>query len=551
LISFAFRRGGCYNYGHMEFDVLVIGSGLAGLYTALEFGDRGRVGLITKRGLTDGSTALAQGGIAAVTSPDDDVKLHAEDTVRAGAGLCHEEVVAAVVREGPRRVTELTQLGVEFTKKKNGDYDLGMEGGHSRRRILHAADLTGKAIEDALIDTLSRRPNVDIIENHFALDLIIDDEGEGRRVRGAYVLQEDNGRIVPFTARATVLATGGAGKVYLITSNPDVSTGDGIAVAWRAGADVANMEFFQFHPTCLFRPGAKTLPERSFLLSESLRGEGGLLLNQNGERFMLEYHPDGELAPRDVVARAIDHEMKKAGTDHVYLDVRPLGQEKLEKRFPYIYGKCKEYGIDLAKQPAPVAPSAHYCCGGVRTDVHGRTGVRGLYAVGEVACTGLHGANRLASNSLLEAVVFAKRAADAAAEEIEGAPAPSVPAEWAGNGGNELEPVAVSHDWYLVRRTMRDFVGIVRTDRRLEMAAERLAAIHRNVDKILATATPHYDLIELHNIVTVAQLIVESAQLRRESRGLHFNLDHPGRDDERFGRDTVLSPDKVSSSMDN
>jgi L-aspartate oxidase len=535
----------------MEFDVLVIGSGLAGLYTALEFGDRGRVGLITKRGLTDGSTALAQGGIAAVTSPDDDVELHAQDTVRAGAGLCHEEVVSTVVREGPRRVAELTQLGVEFTKQTDGDYDLGMEGGHSRRRILHAADLTGKAIEDALIDTLNQRPNVDILENHFALDLIVDGEGEGRRCWGAYVLQADTGRIVPFSARATVLASGGAGKVYLITSNPGVCTGDGIAAAWRVGAAVANMEFFQFHPTCLFRPGAKTLPERSFLLSESLRGEGGVLLNQDGERFMLEYHRDAELAPRDVVARAIDQETKKAGTDHVYLDVRSLGVDKLEKRFPYIYNKCMEYGIDLAEDPAPVAPSAHYCCGGVLTDLHGRTGVPGLYAVGEVACTGLHGANRLASNSLLEAVVFAKRAADATAEEIAGAQTPPTPADWAGNGGNELEPVAVSHDWYLVRRTMRDFVGIVRSDRRLEMAAERLRAIHLNVDKILAAATPHYDLIELHNIVTVAQLIVESGQLRRESRGLHFNLDHPGRDDEHFGHDTVLIPDKVSSSIDN
>ena len=534
----------------MEYDVLVIGSGLAGLYTALEFGARGRVALITKRGLTDSSTALAQGGIAAVTSPDDDVKLHAEDTIRAGAGLCHEEVVQAVVREGPRRVTELTRLGVEFTKKTDGGYDLGMEGGHSRRRILHAADLTGKAIENALIDTLNRRPNVDIFENHFALELIVEGEDEGRRCRGAYVLSADTGGIVPFSARATVLASGGAGKVYLITSNPDVCTGDGIAAAWRAGAAVANMEFFQFHPTCLFLPGAKTLPERSFLLSESLRGEGGVLLNQDGERFMSGYHPDGELAPRDVVARAIDQEMKKAGTDHVYLDVRSLGKDKLETRFPYIYRKCKEYGVDLAEDPAPVAPSAHYCCGGVRADICGRTAVPGLYAVGEVACTGLHGANRLASNSLLEAVVFAKRVADATTEEIECVPAPPTPADWAGNGGNELEPVAISHDWYLVRRTMRDFVGIVRSDRRLEMAAERLAAIHRNVDKILATASPHYDLIELHNIVTVAQLIVESAQSRPESRGLHFNLDHPRRDDERFRYDTVLTPDKVSSLID-
>lgn len=524
---------------------MVVGSGLAGLYTALEFGDRGRVALVTKRGLTDGATALAQGGIAAVTSPDDDVNLHARDTIRAGDGLCHEDVVKTVVREGPRRVAELTQLGVEFTRGKGGGYDLGLEGGHSRRRILHAADLTGKAIEDALIGTLRRRANVEIFENRLALDLIVEGD-DGRRCRGAYVLSADTGEITPFAARATVLAAGGAGKVYLITSNPDVCTGDGIAAAWRAGVAVANMEFFQFHPTCLFRPGAKTLPERSFLLSESLRGEGGILLNKDGERFMLNYHPKGGLAPRDVVARAIDEEMKKAGTDHVYLDVTSLGKEKLVKRFPYVYQKCGEYGIDLAVEPAPVAPSAHYCCGGVLTDIQGRTELPGLYAVGEVACTGLHGANRLASNSLLEAVVFAKRAADAAADEIKSVPEAGVAAAWGGDHGNEHEPVAISHDWYLVRRTMRDFVGIVRSDRRLEMAAERLAAIHRNVDKVLATARANYDLIELHNIVTVAQLIVSSAQDRAESRGLHYNLDHRARDD-CCARDTILRPDKVSS----
>jgi L-aspartate oxidase len=550
LIVFAFYDNECYNYRIMEFDLLVIGSGLAGLYTALEFGDRGRVGLVTKRCLTDSSTALAQGGIAAVTSPDDDVNLHAQDTIRAGAGLCHEDVVETVVREGPRRVAELAQLGVEFTKEQDGGYDLGMEGGHSRRRILHAADLTGKAIENALINTLSRRPNVDIFENHLALDLVVEGEGEGRRCRGAYVLSAD-GDVMSFAARATVLATGGAGKVYLITSNPDVSTGDGIAAAWRAGVAVANMEFFQFHPTCLFRPGAKTLPERSFLLSESLRGEGGVLLNENGNRFMANYHPDAELAPRDVVARAIDQETKKAGTDHVFLDVTALGKARLEKRFPYIYGKCFEYGIDLAVEPAPVAPSAHYCCGGVVTDTCGRTELPGLYGVGEVACTGLHGANRLASNSLLEAVVFAKRAADAAAEEIEFVPEAAGAGAWNGDRVNDHEPVVISHDWYLVRRTMRDFVGIVRSDRRLEMAAERLAAIHRNVDKLIATANLNHDLVELHNIVTVAQLIVRSAQARPESRGLHFNLDHPSRDDEKCARDTILHPDKVSSLKNN
>jgi len=534
----------------MEFDLLVIGSGLAGLYTALQFGDRGRVGLITHRGLTDGATALAQGGIAAVTAPDDDVRLHAQDTIRAGAGLCHEDVVAAVVREGPRRVAELAQLGVEFTREKNGDYDLSIEGGHSRRRILHAADLTGKAIEESLIDTLNRRPNVDIFEHHLALDLIVTAEGGGRRCQGAYLLSAATGSVVTVRAPATVLATGGAGKVYLITSNPDVCTGDGIAAAWRAGAAVANMEFFQFHPTCLFRPGAKTLPERSFLLSESLRGEGAVLLNQAGDRFMLKYHAEADLAPRDVVARAIDQEMKIAGTDHVFLDATGLGKKKLETRFPYIFNECLGYGIDLASEPAPVAPSAHYCCGGVLVDAQGRTGIAGLYAVGEVACSGLHGANRLASNSLLEAVVFAKRAADAAAEDIPGFPALAPAAPWNGAGGCDLEPVVVAHDWYLVRRTMRDFVGIVRSDPRLEMAAERLATIHGNVDKTFAAARPNYDLVELHNIVTVAQLIVRSAQARPESRGLHFNVDHADTV-EAHAYDTILTFDNISPLRNN
>ncbi len=531
----------------MEFDLLIIGSGLAGLYTALRFGDRGRVGLVTKRGLTDGATALAQGGIAAVTSPDDDVELHVADTLRSGAGLCHEDVVEMVVREGPANVRELIRLGVSFTKKTDGHYDLGIEGGHSRRRILHAADLTGTAIENALLDALSHRPNVDIFEHHYAVDLLVENDGpRGRACRGAFVMCGDGGDVLPFGARATVLATGGAGKVYLITSNPDVATGDGIAAAWRAGAAVANMEFFQFHPTCLFHPGAKTLPARSFLLSESLRGEGGVLVNERGEKFMPRYHAEGDLAPRDVVARAIDQEMKSAGTDHVYLDVTSLGREKLERRFPYIYNKCLEYGIDLATEPAPVAPSAHYCCGGVRTDSYGRTDVTNLFAVGEVACTGLHGANRLASNSLLEAAVFARRAADAAAETPARAQK-KTSARWPTAPDGEHEPVAVSHDWYLARRTMRDFVGIVRTDRRLKMAAERLAAIRANVDKIYAGARINYDILELRNIVTVAQLIAHSAQARPESRGLHFNLDHPDTDDEHYGRDTVLHNDKVES----
>jgi L-aspartate oxidase len=525
----------------MDFDVLVLGSGLAGLYAALRLGERLRVGVVTKRGVTDGATAWAQGGIAAAAAPDD-VDLHAADTIRAGAGLCREDVVRTVVQEGPAHVAELAAAGVAFSRKKDGGYDLGIEGGHSRRRIFHAADLTGKAIEDALLDMLSARPNVDIFEDHFAVDLLADDE---RRCGGAYVLRAAAGDVLPFTARATILATGGAGKVYLITSNPDVATGDGIAAAWRAGAAVANMEFFQFHPTCLFVPGAKTFTKRSFLLSESLRGEGGVLRNAAGERFMPAYHADADLAPRDVVARAIDQEMKKAGTDHVFLDVTALGKETLERRFPYIYERCLEYGVDLATTPAPVAPAAHYCCGGVRVDLHGRTDLPGLFAVGEVACTGLHGANRLASNSLLEAAVFAHRAADAAAAEAAGPRREIKPPPWKAGRGAAYEPIALSHDWYLVRRTMRDFVGIVRTDRRLEMAEERLAAIGRNVAAVVNAGPPTYDLVELQNIVTVAQLIARSARARKESRGLHFNLDHPERDDARYGNDTILVIDNT------
>lgn len=525
----------------MEFDLLIIGSGLAGLYTALQFGARGRVALITKGAAEDGSTTYAQGGIAAAVSPDDDVDLHAADTIRTGAGLCDEKVVRFVVREGPARVEELARLGVAFSKKADGGFDLGMEGGHSRRRILHAADLTGKAIEDALVDAARRQPNIDIFENFFAIDLVRD-ERTGR-CAGAYVLDRATGKVITFQARATVLATGGAGKVYLITSNPDVATGDGVAMAWRAGAAIANMEFFQFHPTCLFLPGARTFQERSFLLSEALRGEGAVLLNAAGERFMPAYDEAAELAPRDIVARAIDAEMKKTGTDHVYLDATPIGKDKLRKRFPYIYDRCLELGVDLAKEPAPVAPAAHYCCGGILTDEHGRATIPGLYAVGEVACTGLHGANRLASNSLLEAAVFAKRAADAAAAEIASAPKTKALPDFKAVEAKH-EPVAVSHDWYLVRRTMRDFVGIVRTDQRLEMAASRVTNIKKNINALVERAAPAVELLELRNIATVAALIVASARSRVESRGLHYNADHPERDDARFEKPTVLVKDR-------
>lgn len=533
-----------------ETDCLVLGSGIAGLSFAIEASECCSIVLATKREASESNTAYAQGGIATVLDRNDSFELHIQDTLRAGAGLCRREVVELVVGSGPERMRWLVEQGVRFSSlTRNGEleYDLGREGGHSRRRILHVADLTGREVEKVLLEKVRSLPNVTILEDHMGLDLLLGTDGA---VVGAYLMDRGTGELETVIAKTTVLATGGAGKVYLYTSNPDVATGDGVAMAFRAGARVANMEFFQFHPTCLYHPKAK-----SFLISEALRGEGGVLLTLSGKRFMEKYHPDKELAPRDVVAKAIDNEMKESGDDHVLLDMTHLSSDFLERRFPHIFETCLRFGIDLRKEPIPVVPAAHYMCGGVVTDTYGRTTVDGLLAIGETAHTGLHGANRLASNSLLEALVFAHRAAEKVkARGVRTAPSIEPPQEpfYVGKAGSReavdrLETVVVSQLWDEVRRLMWNYVGIVRSNRRLLGARRRLDLLVAELNDYILTSPMTCDLAELRNIMTVAGLIVESALRRQESRGLHYNVDYPERDDERFARDTILWKGRAST----
>ena len=535
-----------------HYDFLVLGSGIAGLSFALKVAPQGRVAIVTKKDRAESNTNYAQGGIAAVTSREDSFEMHVRDTLEAGAGLCKESVVRTIVEEGPARIQELIELGMKFSERENSraggarELDLGKEGGHSRRRILHAKDVTGREIERALLTAVASQPNITILENHFGIDLITTRKlgiaGQQRCV-GVYALNKPTGQVVTLAAPVTLLATGGCGKVYLYTTNPDIATGDGVAMAYRAGAPIANMEFVQFHPTCLYHPKAK-----SFLITEAVRGEGGILKSMTGHAFMDEHHPLKSLAPRDIVARAIDSEMKKTGADHVLLDITHKPARFLIDRFPNIYRKCLEFGIDMTKEPIPVVPAAHYQCGGISTTADGDTEIGGLYAVGEVACTGLHGANRLASNSLLEALVCAHRAS----VRILAHPLPRVDVtipEWqSGHAHDPDEMVVVSHNWDEIRRLMWDYVGIVRTNKRLQRAQKRIANLRDEIQEYYWNFTVTGDLLELRNIATVAELIVASALTRPESRGLHYHLDFPHADPAWAQRDSVLRKEDAVES---
>ena len=534
----------------MTADFLVIGAGIAGLSFALRAAKHGSVIVVTKGDAFESNTAWAQGGIASVLpeefrDPGDSEELHVADTLDAGAGLCKEAAVRTIIGEGATAIEDLVDYGVSFDKE-DGHFQLGKEGGHSHRRILHARDTTGKEVARALIETARRTPNLTLLEHHFVIDLIttaklgaaVDD-----RVIGAYVLETKTNEVKVFRSDRVILAAGGCGKVYLYTTNPDSATGDGVALGWRAGASIANMEFIQFHPTCFYNPGATGPEARSFLVSEAVRGEGGILINAKGEDFTKKIDPRGSLAPRDIVARAIDREIKRTGANCVYLDVTHKPKGFMKERFPYIYQTLLKFGLDCETQPIPVVPAAHYQCGGVLTDVNGKTTIRGLFAVGEVGCTGLHGANRLASNSLLEGNVIARRALDEMMKLYPpgkfAPPAPEIPAWEHGDTAEPDELVVIYHNWDEIRRLMWDYVSIVRTDNRLRRATARLRNLKKEVREFYWGHRVNADILELRNLVAVAGLIVECATRRKESRGLHYTLDHP-HTEERLCSDTVL-----------
>jgi L-aspartate oxidase len=526
------------------YDILVIGSGASGLSLALRLADHARVAVISKTALTESNTLYAQGGISAVLDAEDSIESHIQDTLIAGAGLCDPDIVRLVVSHGKECIDWLLERGVPFTEveSENGGHQLHLtrEGGHTHRRVVHAADATGLAVEISLEQHTRAHPNIEVFEHHNAIDLITARKlgADEQRVLGAYVLDNRQHKVKTFRARHVVLASGGAGKVYLYTSNPDIATGDGIAIAWRAGARIANMEFIQFHPTCLFHPHA-----RSFLISEAVRGEGGKLILGDGSPFMQRFDPRGELAPRDVVARAIDHEMKRLGADCVFLDISHQSAEFIKSHFPTIYARCLEFNIDITRQPIPVVPAAHYTCGGILTDRDARTDIPGLYAVGEVACTGLHGANRMASNSLLECLVFAKQAAEDILRNLPGQSIPPELPEWDESQVTDSdEEVVVAHNWDEIRRFMWDYVGIVRTDKRLQRALRRVELLKQEIADYYGHFRVTSDLLELRNLAIVAELIIRSALRRKESRGLHFTLNYPGLDTGKPPENTVLSP---------
>jgi L-aspartate oxidase len=532
-----------------QVDALVLGSGLAGLNFALELSElqpKAKILIVTKSSdAQESATNWAQGGIAAVMNEDDDAQIHMQDTLTTGGGLANREIVKLVVTEGPQRVKDLIRRGVEFTRKEGhrDQYDFTQEGGHSRRRILHVADHTGQAIMESLLKRARENPNIEILTNTIAIDLVSDHKlkrirsAQGAICLGAYLLDIAKNQVLAVRAKFTLIATGGAGKVYKYTSNPDISVGDGLAMAHRLGARVGNMEFIQFHPTCLYHPDAK-----SALLSEALRGEGAYLVNKAGERFMGKYHPKQELAPRDIVALSIDREMKKRGDDCVYLDISHKGEEFVLSHFPHNSATCKKFGFDLTKGPVPVVPAAHYTCGGVVTDADGLTNIQNLYVAGEAAHTGLHGSNRLASNSLLEAAVFSHRAAAHAAKNwrSENSSNLEIPLWNPGFAKEEEEEVIITHNWDEIRTLMWNYVGIVRSNRRLEYAERRITLLQQEINQCYWERKISKNMIELRNLVTVADLIVRSAMMRKESRGLHQNIDFPESDDTLFGRDTIL-----------
>lgn len=529
-------------------DFLVIGSGISGLSFALKAATLGSVTIITKKNRADTATNLAQGGIAAVLSKGDSFEKHTKDTLISGAGLCHEDVVRMVVENGPARIMELVNLGIHFvTDDSNPAHlDLTREGGHSERRIAHAYDLTGREIERGLLNAIAGHANITMLEDHLAVDLLIaskinsneHDSAYDDRCYGAYVLDRHSRKVELYKSKVTVLCTGGSGKVYMYTTNPDIATGDGIAMAYRAGAKVANLEFVQFHPTCLYHPKAK-----NFLISEAVRGEGGKLIDGAGNAFMHKYDKRGDLATRDMVARAIDKEMKASGDECVYLDISFKEPDVITKRFPHIYKTCLSFGIDITKQPIPVVPAAHYMCGGVLTDMMGRTNIENLYAFGETACTGLHGGNRLASNSLLEAVVFAHQSflqCEKVWPVLRKKNLPQIKEWQSGNAESLQECVLITHNWDQIRRLMWDYVGIVRSEKRLSLVRERLQVIAREVDQHFRDYLLTPDLVELRNIALIAQLIVRCALTRKESRGLHYLTDYPEPNDLEWKKDTIL-----------